>query len=165
MLLIMLARTLYGLAFNTTTIETWEIERHETLLRRARAQGGWLQAPDGSKVRIERQEFPWDVGVWRNVCQGMGTGNVLAWVWPFAGNLDVVSGLVFEHNEIEGTVPPRNFRICARFADVDLQTRISPGRLRIPIVSSALYLVPRPAATDSPAQWTQRTFDVDSRLT
>jgi len=107
MLAITLARTLYGLAFNTTTIETWEIERHETLLRRARAQGGWLQAPDGEKVRIERQEFPWDVGVWTNVCQGMGTGNVLAWVWPFAANLRVESGLVFEHNEIEGTPPSR----------------------------------------------------------
>lgn len=117
MLAIMLARTLYGLAFNITTIETWEIERHETLLRRARAQGGWLQAPDGSKIRIERQEFPWDVGVWRNVCQGMGSRNPVVWIWPLAGDLEVgMGGLVFEHNEIEGMVPPRITQIGTLFS-------------------------------------------------
>jgi len=159
MLVIMLARTLYGLVFNTTTIETWEIERHETLLRRARAQGGWLQTPDGSKVRIERQEFPWDVGVWRNVCQGMGSGNPVVWIWPLAGDLKVgkgrgVGGLVFEHNEIEGPALLLISQNCAQLLTSTRQTRASPGRLLIPIVFSALYLVRRPAVMDSPAQWT-----------
>jgi len=64
------------LAINNTSIEGWEIERHETLLQRARYLGGYLDGPDGTKVRIVRQEFPYDIGIWRNFKQGMGTGNV-----------------------------------------------------------------------------------------
>ena len=62
--------------WNITTIEDWEIDRHETLLRRAKAMGGYLDGPDGMQVRIKRQEFPFDIGIWSNVKQGMGTGNV-----------------------------------------------------------------------------------------
>lgn len=58
---------------NTTTIESWEIERHETLLRRARPFGGFLEGPDGIRVRIIKQEFPYDIGFWKNIKQGMGT--------------------------------------------------------------------------------------------
>lgn len=85
-----------------TTIESWEVERHHALLRRARVLGGQLDGPDGTKVRIEHQEFPWDVGIWSNFCQAMGTWNILAWAWPFAGSPPVESGLVYEHNEIDG---------------------------------------------------------------
>lgn len=105
MLLILLVRTLSSLAFNTWTIESWEIERHHTLLRRARALGGFLPGPDGSRVAIRHQEFPWDIGVWRNICQGMGTANPLAWFWPFAASPSIASGLGWEHNGIEGIVP------------------------------------------------------------
>jgi len=59
-----------------TTIEGWEIERHETLLRRAKVLGGYLNGPDGQRVRIVRQEFPYDIGIWANFKQGMGTSNV-----------------------------------------------------------------------------------------
>lgn len=46
-------------------------------MRRARYFGGYLEGPDGSQVRIERQEYPYDVGIWENMKQGMGgTGNV-----------------------------------------------------------------------------------------
>ena len=91
------------MALNTTTIEGWEIERHHTLLRRARVLGGYLNGPDGSKVRIEHQEFPWDIGIWKNLCQNMGSGNPIAWFWPFGRSPSVESGLSFEHNGIEGT--------------------------------------------------------------
>jgi palmitoyltransferase len=84
-LVILLVRNLYALAVNTTTIEGWEIERHETLLRRARVFGGVLEAPDGTSVPIRRQEFPYDVGIWVNVVQGMGTWNPVQWLNPLAG--------------------------------------------------------------------------------
>jgi palmitoyltransferase len=32
----------------------------------------------------------------------MGTWNLLAWAWPFAFSPSVDSGLVYEHNEIDG---------------------------------------------------------------
>ena len=108
MLILLLGRTLWSLALNTTTIEGWEMERHETLLRRARTLGGHLVGPDGTKVRIERQEFPWDVGIWKNICQAMGTSNPVAWLWPFSRSPSVDSGLFFEHNGIEGTISSRS---------------------------------------------------------
>ncbi|EFE38545.1 palmitoyltransferase with autoacylation activity Pfa4, putative [Trichophyton verrucosum HKI 0517] len=63
------------LGANETTIEGWEIERHRTLCRRARALGGYLEGPDGVKVWIKRQEFPYDIGVWNNIRDGMGGSN------------------------------------------------------------------------------------------
>lgn len=86
---------------NVTTIEGWEIERHETLIRRARASGGYLNGPDGIKVEIIRQEFPYDIGILRNLSQGMG-GNALLWLWPLAGTLSNESGCQFETNDFEG---------------------------------------------------------------
>lgn len=71
-LFILLVRSLWSLLFNTTTIESWEIERHETLVRRARVLGGYLEAPGGKKIRIAKQEFPYDIGLWSNVQNGMG---------------------------------------------------------------------------------------------
>lgn len=74
---VLLIRTIWSLGAGTTAIEVWEIERHETLLRRARVLGGYLDGPDGIKVKIQKQEFPYDIGIWRNFKQGMGgTGNV-----------------------------------------------------------------------------------------
>lgn len=72
MLFILLARSLYSLVLNTTTIEAWEIERHETLVRRAKVLGGHLEGPGGVKIRIRKQEFPYDVGIWTNLKDGMG---------------------------------------------------------------------------------------------
>lgn len=93
------------MSLNMTTIEGWEIERHETLLRRARTLGGHLDGPDGSKVRIQHQEFPWDIGIWTNLCEMMGSRNPLAWFWPLARSNTVESGLQFEHNGIDGICP------------------------------------------------------------
>lgn len=100
-------RSLYSLCCNVSTIESWEIERHEQLLRRSRVFGGYLDGPDGTKIRIIRQEFPFDIGIWRNVCAGMGTSNFLAWLWPFARS-PRTDGLTHETNGFEepGTTWP-----------------------------------------------------------
>lgn len=73
---ILLISALWGLGTNVTTIEGWEIERHEVLLRRARKTGGYLTGPNGVQIRIKRQEFPFDIGIWGNLWQGMGSKNV-----------------------------------------------------------------------------------------
>ena len=101
-LILLFGRTVWSLALNMMTIEGWEVERHHALLRRARVLGGYLNGPDGSKVRVESQEFPWDIGIWQNFCQCMGSRNPLAWFWPLARSPTVESGLSFEHNEIDG---------------------------------------------------------------
>jgi palmitoyltransferase len=106
---ILLLRNIWCLAVNTTTIEGWEIERHKTLLRRARHFGGYLSTPDGSQVRIKRQEFPYDIGIFANIAQGMGTANPLSWFNPFATTPPLKTGLTFETNGFEDastTWPP-----------------------------------------------------------
>jgi len=80
---ILLVRNVWCLAVNTSTIEGWEIERHKALLRRARYFGGYLEGPDGTQVLIKKQEYPYDIGIWANIKQGMGTGNVRS-AFPFA---------------------------------------------------------------------------------
>lgn len=71
-LFILFVRTAWSLIFNTTVIETWEIERHETLLRRAKHFHGYLTSPHGTRVHIRKQEFPYDIGIWDNIKAGMG---------------------------------------------------------------------------------------------
>lgn len=73
---IMTLRFGHMFAQNVTTIESWEIERHETLLNRARYLGGMLDGPDGKRIRIKKQEFPYDIGIFANMAQAMGTSNV-----------------------------------------------------------------------------------------
>ena len=76
MLVVLLLRTVWMLAVNQTTIEGWEIERHKTLVRRAKVFGGFLDGPDGMRIRIRKQEFPYDIGIWANIRDGMGGSNV-----------------------------------------------------------------------------------------
>ena len=95
---IIFVRTVYSLATNVTAIESWEIERHAVLARRARKYGGYLEGADGSRVRIVKQEFPYDIGIWENICQGMG-GNTLTWLVPLNVTPSVESGLDFETND------------------------------------------------------------------
>ena len=97
---IMLCRWVYALATNVMTIESWEIERHAQLVRRARVLGGYLDGPDGIRVKIEHHEYPYDIGIWSNICQGMGTANPIAWFWPFASSVKT-DGLCFETNGFE----------------------------------------------------------------
>ncbi|KAJ6129521.1 Palmitoyltransferase pfa4 [Penicillium capsulatum] len=101
-LFILLVRSLWSLLFNTTTIESWEIERHETLVRRARTLGGYLEGPGGVKVSIKRQEFPYDIGLFSNIKQGMGGSiNIFGWLWPLAFTPDRRSGWEFATNGFE----------------------------------------------------------------
>lgn len=93
-------RAFYALCCNVSTIESWEIERHEQLLRRSRVLGGYLDGPDGAKIRIVRQEFPYDIGIWRNICAGMGTNNPFGWLSPFA-RTPSTDGLTFDTNGFE----------------------------------------------------------------
>lgn len=97
---ILLVRSVYSLAINTTMIESWEIERHEALVYRAKKTGGYVYA-NGQKVRVERQEFPYDVGIWRNLCQGMGTSNVLLWFLPFGGAPGIEKAANYDVNGFE----------------------------------------------------------------
>ena len=98
---LLLLRNIWVLGANVTTIEGWEIERHATLVRRARVLGGYLDGPDGVKVRIVKREFPYDIGIFRNIQQGLGR-NPLTWLWPFAPTLSNERGLWFETNGFEG---------------------------------------------------------------
>lgn len=126
---ILCLRNLWCLAVNMTTIEGWEMERHRTLLRRARHFGGYLEDPDGKRVRIKRQEFPYDIGIWANVVQGMGSANPIAWLNPFAATPSVHSGLCWEVNGFEdpGTTwpppdPDRAYRSHAKALNADAFT-------------------------------------------
>lgn len=101
---ILLARNIWLLGGNITTIECWEVERHEDLVHRAKAQGGYVDGPDGIKVKIVKHEFPYDIGIFRNIQQGMGS-NILSWLWPLASNPENASGLYFETNGFEGKAP------------------------------------------------------------
>ncbi|KAF3001999.1 Palmitoyltransferase [Curvularia kusanoi] len=103
---ILLIRNLYSLALNTTTIESWEISRHETLLRRARHFGGYLSTPDGAQIRIQRQEFPYDIGIFANIAQGMNTSNPINWFNPFGPTPSLSSGLSFKVNGFESDDTP-----------------------------------------------------------
>ncbi|KAF4555996.1 Hypothetical protein D9617_2g059630 [Elsinoe fawcettii] len=117
-LALLFVRTTWCILVNTTTIEGWEIERHETLVRRAKYHGGFLDGPDGSQIRIVKQEFPYDIGFWSNMVQTMGTSNPISWFFPLAPSMPINSGTSFEVNgfEDEGTTwpppdPDRLFRV------------------------------------------------------
>jgi palmitoyltransferase len=86
--------------------------------------GGYLDGPDGIKVRIKRQEFPFDIGIWSNLVQGMGTSNIIAWFWPFSATPSIEGGLDYETNGFEdpslGWPPPdpdRIPRLARRFEE------------------------------------------------
>jgi len=91
----------HGLAINTSMIEHWEIERHEALIDRSRKLGGYIYANNGKRVRVQHQEYPYDVGIWKNLVQGMGTRNVLIWLLPFGGAPSVKTATDWEVNGFE----------------------------------------------------------------
>ncbi|KAH8597662.1 DHHC palmitoyltransferase-domain-containing protein [Bisporella sp. PMI_857] len=89
-----------SLVINTTMIETWEIGKHEAQVDRARKLGGYMYV-NGKRVRVEHQEFPYDIGIWKNMCQGMGTKNIVAWLLPFGAAPDIGSAAYYEVNGFE----------------------------------------------------------------
>ena len=120
---VMFAQTLYLLGGNITSIESLEIERHENLLRRSKKNGGYLEGPDGSKFRMTKQEFPYDIGILRNIQQALGN-NMILWLWPFAASPRNESGFSFETNGFEGMLPfTRRFRRTQELS----QMRCLPG--------------------------------------
>lgn len=99
----------YSLSMNTTMIESWEIERHEALITRSRKTGGYVYANGGQRMRVERQEFPYDIGIWKNLCQGMGSSNPILWFLPFGGGPTIQTAVDWEVNGFEDaskTWPP-----------------------------------------------------------
>ncbi|WFC98016.1 protein S-acyltransferase [Malassezia yamatoensis] len=91
---------MYLLSINATTIETHEQERVTRLIRRG---------------QIPYIEYPFDVGLWRNVTDVMGN-NVLTWLWPFSE--PVHDGLSFStcqaYPEAQFLWPPRDPRTIRR---------------------------------------------------
>ncbi|KAJ6084909.1 hypothetical protein N7499_004538 [Penicillium canescens] len=101
-LFVLLLRSLWSLGTNTTTIESWEIERHATLVRRSRVLGGYLEGPGGIRIQIRKQEYPYDIGIWANIKQGMGgSANFISWFWPLAATPDRRTGWEYETNDFE----------------------------------------------------------------
>ncbi|KAK5630510.1 hypothetical protein RRF57_006225 [Xylaria bambusicola] len=88
---ILLVTTVRGWLFNTTMIEGWEIERHEAVLQRGGyEEEEWWRTSDGDtdsapRSMVDPVEFPYDVGLYANMAQAMGTSNPLYWLLPFAG--------------------------------------------------------------------------------
>ncbi|KXH37101.1 DHHC zinc finger domain-containing protein [Colletotrichum simmondsii] len=81
--------TVRGWVLNETMIEGWEVDRHAAVCDRNRKDAGefWsMTGPDGKKLRLEKVEFPYDVGIYANLSQAMGTSNPLLWLFPFASN-------------------------------------------------------------------------------
>jgi palmitoyltransferase len=103
---ILLIRVLWSVGENKTSIESWEIDRHAAVVRRARANGGYVNAPGGTKIRVDAQEFPFDVDVWTNFKAGLGTMNPLSWINPLARTPPLEHGLENEHNEIDHITMP-----------------------------------------------------------
>ncbi|PKS12727.1 hypothetical protein jhhlp_000935 [Lomentospora prolificans] len=81
-LAIMLTSTVKGWLFNTTMIEGWEIDKHERLVERG---GGWWDEDDEAGGFPDKVEFPYDIGIFKNMSDAMGTRNFLLWFFPFAG--------------------------------------------------------------------------------
>ncbi|ANB11243.1 Pfa4p [Sugiyamaella lignohabitans] len=88
-------RVAWNMVEGQTQIETWEVERIETLVRRK---------------LVQNVEFPYDLDPWTNVANAMGGNNPLAWMWPFGG--PVGDGMHFEKNEAadDGSVWPPDHR-------------------------------------------------------
>lgn len=127
-LVILLVTTLRGWVLNVTMIEGWEQERHEAVLIRSRRAGWWSGGDGGGgKVKIERVEFPYDIGFFANMAQAMGTRNILTWFDPLIGGGPKVSrevgkgtGWEWEENgfnDREGMWPPTDPEKLRRAAE------------------------------------------------
>ncbi|KAK4039333.1 DHHC palmitoyltransferase-domain-containing protein [Parachaetomium inaequale] len=100
---ILLYTTVKGWVFNSTMIEDWEVERHEAVLARIMGEDDdedgvvrrdadfWGDDGAALRARLERIEYPYDLGVFANMAQAMGTRNPLWWFLPVFGGWPVVS--------------------------------------------------------------------------
>ena len=92
--------TVKGWVWNCTMIEEWEMERHEAVLGRLEGmddeddgsgsgsgRGATFWGDDDVELRdmLERIEYPYDLGVFANMAQAMGTRNPIWWFLPIGG--------------------------------------------------------------------------------
>lgn len=104
-LLVLLVTTVRSWVLNQTMIEGWEQERHEAVLLRHQRGGWWTDNGSGNGSpggRIDRVEFPYDLGFFDNMAQAMGTRNILAWLDPFVGSGPKVSESATPHGKGTG---------------------------------------------------------------
>jgi palmitoyltransferase len=95
---ILLYTTVKGWVFNSTMIEDWEVERHEAVLARMDDEDGgsadgyfWGDDDAALREQLQRIEYPYDVGVFANMAQAMGTRNPLRWFLPVFGGGPVIN--------------------------------------------------------------------------
>lgn len=113
-LAILLVTTLKNLLFNTTMIESWEIERHESLLDRYANPNSSLDLSSHTLATLSQIEFPYDIDMYTNVSSAMGTRNPLLWLFPLSGNPTIHpsgsgTGWSYEENDFNphhGMWPP-----------------------------------------------------------
>ncbi|KAF4121741.1 palmitoyltransferase [Geosmithia morbida] len=113
-LFIMLVTTAKSWLTNQTTIEGWEVDRHEAIAERGGRDWWDITGPNGKPIRFEKIEFPYDIGFFANMAQAMGTSNILWWFFPFASNPKIGedgtgSGWTWEENgfnRMKGMWPP-----------------------------------------------------------
>ncbi|KAK6330201.1 Palmitoyltransferase [Orbilia blumenaviensis] len=92
-IIVLWIRIIANISEGYTTIEWWEQERHNALVRR--------QA-------VRRQVYPFDIGIYANICLFMN-GGILTWWFPFLPNRPVGEGnaygggLRYEVNGFEKT--------------------------------------------------------------
>ncbi|KAM0245572.1 hypothetical protein ACHAQJ_010527 [Trichoderma viride] len=136
---LMLMSTVQGWVLNRTTIEGWEVDRHEANIGRGSRDWWDMTGPDGEPIQFEHVEFPYDVGFFANMAQAMGTSNFLLWFFPLAGNPRISKtgagpGWTWEENGFnrkEGMWPPvdpeklrragREWGLSRRNFDAELQ--------------------------------------------
>lgn len=142
-LFILFFSTLRGWVLNETMIEGWELDRHTAVCDRNRRDGGefWsITGPDGKKMRLEKVEFPYDIGIFANLSQAMGTSNPILWFFPFAGNPDISksgNGVGWEWpenglNTKEGMWPPPDPDKVRRSAQGGWPSARDPESIRVP---------------------------------
>ena len=102
---IMLVTSGKACVLNRTSIEGWELEKHESLMERSKREWWDMKGADGKVIRIESTEFPYDVGFFANMAQAMGTKNPIWWFFPLAGNPTLSTD---KHKERIGWTWPEN---------------------------------------------------------
>lgn len=97
-LFVMLVTTIKSWVVNTTMIESWEIDRHEALMAKGNRCTACPHPNAGSEDSdfeddhcAEYVEFPYDLGFFDNMAQGMGSRNPLAWFLPLFGSTTQLS--------------------------------------------------------------------------
>ena len=84
--------TAWDLLQGRTTVEAKEMATYESVVERRKSSRGWWgdqdsgsgSEPEGSP--FEEVEFPYELGLFGNLAEAMGSRNPLWWIWPFAAS-------------------------------------------------------------------------------